>query len=78
MKTPVKLVAGRLHPLSDKEDICKKELEAYHSLSLPEGWFPCTEAKPRSHGLWSTEARMKKCKKELWEEIPQTKKHWDT
>ena len=67
-ETPVKLVADKLHPLSGKEDISKRDLEAYPSLSLPEGWFPRTEAKLRSHGLWSTEARMKKYKKELWEE----------
>ena len=67
-KTPVKLVADKLHPLSDKKDISTKDLEAFPSLSLPEGWFPQTEAKLRSHGLWSTEARMKKYKKELWED----------
>ena len=67
-KILVRLVADKLHPLSDKENICPKDLEAYPSLSLPEGWFPRTEAKLRSHGLWSTEARMKKYKKELWED----------
>ena len=34
---------------------------------LPKGWFPRTEEKLRSHGLWSTEARMKRYRKELWE-----------
>ena len=66
-KTPVKLVANKNHPLSNKKNIDKQDLEAFPSLSLPSGWFPRTEAKLRSHGLWSTEARMKKYKKELWE-----------
>ena len=66
-KTPVKLVANKHHPLANKKDICKQDLEAFPSLSLPKGWFPRTEAKLRSHGLWSTEARMKKYRKELWE-----------
>lgn len=36
-------------------------------MALPKGWFPRTEEKLRSHGLWSTEARMKRYKRELWE-----------
>ena len=66
-KSPVKLVANKNHPLANKEIIYKQDLEAFPSLSLPAGWFPRTEAKLRSHGLWSTEARMKKYKQELWE-----------
>ena len=37
-------------------------------MALPKGWFPLTEEKLRSHGLWSTEARLKKYRKELWED----------
>ena len=66
-KTPVKLVANKHHPLAKKKDICKQNLESFPALSLPTGWFPRTEANLRSHGLWSTEARMKKYKKERWE-----------
>ena len=66
-KTPVKLVANQYHPLAKKKDICKQDLESFPALSLPKGWFPRTEEKLRSHGLWSTEARMKRYKKELWE-----------
>ncbi len=66
-KTPVKLVANKHHPLAKRKNLCKEDLEAFPSLSLPQGWFPRTEAKLRSHGLWSTEARMKKYRKELWE-----------
>ncbi len=66
-KTPVKLVANEYHPLAKKKDICKQDLESFPALSLPKGWFPRTEAKLRSHGLWSTEARMKRYKRELWE-----------
>ena len=66
-KTPVKLVANEYHPLAKKKDICKQDLESFPALSLPTGWFPRTEAKLRSHGLWSTEARMKRYKKERWE-----------
>ena len=66
-KTPVKLVANEHHPLAKKKDIRKQDLAAFPSLSLPEGWFPRTEAKLRFHGLWSTETRMKKYRKELWE-----------
>lgn len=66
-RTPVKLVADKNHPLSGKEKISAKDLEAFPSLSLPRGWFPLTETKLRSHGLWSTETRMKKYKKEKWE-----------
>ena len=67
-KTPVKLVANKHHPLAKKKDICKQDLESFPALSLPKGWFPLTEKKLRSHGLWSTEARMKKYRKELWED----------
>ena len=66
-KTPVKLVANKHHPLAKKKDICKQNLESFPALSLPTGWFPRTEANLRSHGLWSTEARMKRYKKERWE-----------
>ncbi|MDB4677791.1 substrate-binding domain-containing protein [Synechococcus sp. AH-551-A21] len=66
-KTPVKLVANEHHPLANKKDICKQDLESFPALSLPQGWFPRTEEKLRSHGLWSTEARMKRYKKKLWE-----------
>ena len=66
-KTPVKLVANKQHPLAKKKDICKQDLESFPALSLPKGWFPRTEEKLRSHGLWSTEARMKRYRKELWE-----------
>ena len=66
-KTPVKLVANKHHPLANKKNICKQDLESYPSLSLPKGWFPLTEEKLRSHGLRSTEAIMKKHKKEQWE-----------
>jgi hypothetical protein len=66
-KTPVKLVANKNHPLTQKKYLCKKDLEAFPSLSLPKGWFPQTEAKLLSHGLWSTQASMKKYKKERWE-----------
>ena len=66
-KTPVKLVANKHHPLAKKKDICKQDLESFPALSLPKGWFPRTEEKLRSHGLWSTEARMKRYKRELWE-----------
>lgn len=66
-KTPVKLVANKHHPLAKKKNICKQDLESFPALSLPKGWFPITEEKLRSHGLWSTEARMKRYKKELWE-----------
>ena len=66
-KTPVKLVANEYHPLAKKKDICKQDLESFPALSLPKGWFPRTEEKLRSHGLWSTEARMKRYRKELWE-----------
>ena len=65
--TPVKLVANKHHPLAKKKGICKQDLEAFPSLSLPEGWFPRTEEKLQSHGLWSSGARMKKYKKELWD-----------
>ena len=67
-KTPVKLVANKHHPLAKKKDICKQDLESFPALSLPKGWFLLTEKKLRSHGLWSTEARMKKYRKELWED----------
>ena len=66
-KTPVKLVANKNHPLAKKKDICKQDLESFPALSLPNGWFPRTEEKLRSHGLWSTEARIKRYRKELWE-----------
>ena len=66
-KTPVKLVANKHHPLAKKKDIRKQDLESFPALSLPKGWFPRTEEKLRSHGLWSTEARMKRYRRELWE-----------
>ena len=66
-KTPVKLVAKKHHPLTKKKNICKQDLESFPALSLPKGWFPITEEKLRSHGLWSTEARMKRYRKEQWE-----------
>ncbi len=66
-KTPVKLVANKHHPLAKKKGICKQDLESFPALSLPKGWFPRTEEKLKSHGLWSTEARMKRYKRELWE-----------
>ena len=66
-KTPVKLVANEYHPLAKKKDIRKQDLESFPALSLPKGWFPRTEEKLRSHGLWSTEARMKRYRRELWE-----------
>ena len=66
-KTPVKLVANKHHPLAKKKNVRKQDLESFPALSLPKGWFPRTEQKLSSHGLWSTEARMKKYRKELWE-----------
>ena len=66
-KTPVKLVANKHHPLTLKKNLCKKDLAAFPSLSLPTGWFPQTEAILLSHGLWSAEASMKKYRKDLWE-----------
>ncbi len=66
-KTPVKLVASKDHPLAKKKGICQQDLESFPALALPKGWFPRTEEKLRSHGLWSTEARMKRYKRELWE-----------
>ncbi len=66
-KTPVKLVASKDHPLAKKKGICQQDLESFPALALPKGWFPRTEEKLRSHGLWSTEARMKRYKQELWE-----------
>ena len=67
-KTPVKLVANKHHPLAKKINICKQDLESFPALSLPKGWFPRTEEKLRSHGLWSSETRMKRYKRELWED----------
>ena len=66
-KTPVKLVANKDHPLAKKKAICQQNLESFPAMALPKGWFPRTEEKLRSHGLWSTEARMKRYKRELWE-----------
>ena len=66
-KTPVKIVANEYHPLAKKKGICQQDLESFPALALPKGWFPCTEEKLRSHGLWSTEARIKRYKRELWE-----------
>jgi hypothetical protein len=66
-KTPVKLVANKHHPLTKKKNICKQDLESFPALSLPKGWLPLAEEKLRSHGLWSTEARMKRYRKEQWE-----------
>jgi hypothetical protein len=66
-RTPIKLVANKYHPLANKKGLCKQDLESFPALSLPKGWFPRTEDKLRSHGLWSTEARMKRYKRELWE-----------
>ena len=65
---PEKLVANKHHPLAKKKDICKQDLESFPALSLSKGWFPLTEKKLRSHGLWSREARMKRYRKELWED----------
>ena len=53
--------------MTKKKNICKQDLESFPALSLPKGWFPLTEEKLRSHGLWSTEARMKRYRKEQWE-----------
>ena len=66
-KTPVYLCANNGHPLIGKEKVEREDLDDFPSLSLPSGWFPKTEAKLRSHGLWSTPARMKKYKPEKWE-----------
>ena len=66
-KTPVKLVANIHHPLATKKNISKQDLAAFPSLSLPTGWFPRTEAKLRSHGLWSSEIRMNRYTKQQWE-----------
>ena len=66
-QTPVKLVANQNHPLAGKSNLSQQDLEAFQSLALPEGWFPKTEAILRSHGLWSTEARMKRYQEERWE-----------
>ena len=66
-RTPVKLVANKNHPLVGKSNLSEQDLEAFQSLALPEGWFPKTEAILRSHGLWSTEARMKRYQEERWE-----------
>ncbi|UPM50213.1 LysR substrate-binding domain-containing protein [Synechococcus sp. A10-1-5-1] len=65
--TPVRLVANKLHPLANKKDISREDLEAFPALSLPDSWFPRTEECLRSHGLWSTEARMKRYKRHLWD-----------
>lgn len=65
--TPVRLVANKHHPLAKKKGICKQDLEAFPSLSLPKGWFPRTEEKLSSHGLWSTEAKIKKYRRDRWE-----------
>ena len=66
-KTPLRLVASKGHPLIKKESVTREDLDDFPSLSLPKGWFPKTEAKLRSHGLWSTPARMKRHKPENWE-----------
>tara|TARA_S200002703_G_scaffold44301_1_gene38681 strand:+ start:1288 stop:2187 length:900 start_codon:yes stop_codon:yes gene_type:complete len=66
-RTPVYLCAAQGHPLIKKEKVVREDLDDFPSLSLPSGWFPKTEAKLRSHGLWSTPARMKKYKPEKWE-----------
>ena len=66
-KTPVKLVANKDHALAKKKGICQQNLESFPAMALPKGWFPRTEEKLRSHGLWSTEARMKRYNRELWE-----------
>lgn len=50
-----------------QKNISKQDLAAFPSLSLPTGWFPRTEAKLKSHGLWSSEIRMKKHRNQLWE-----------
>lgn len=66
-KTPLYLVASKGHPLIGKESVAREDLDDFPSLSLPSGWFPKTEEKLRSHGLWSTPARLKKYKPEKWE-----------
>ena len=66
-RTPVHLVAHPDHPLASRQSLQQEDLEAFPSLSLPAGLFPKTEAILRSHGLWTTPARMARYKPELWE-----------
>ena len=66
-QTPVYLVASKGHPLTKLKSVAKEDLDDFPSLALPSGLFPKTERILRSHGLWSTSARMKKYKPEKWE-----------
>ena len=66
-RTPVHLVAHPGHPLSSRQSLAQEDLDPFPSLSLPSGMFPKTEAILRSHGLWTTPARMARYKPELWE-----------
>ena len=66
-QTPVYLVASKGHPLTKSTSVAREDLVDFPSLSLPSGVFPKTENILRSHGLWSTSARMKKYKPEKWE-----------
>ena len=55
------------HPLASRQSLAQEDLDPFPSLSLPSGMFPKTEAILRSHGLWTTPARMARYKPELWE-----------
>ena len=66
-QTPVYLVASKEHPLIKLKSVVREDLDDFPSLALPSELFPKTERVLRSHGLWSTSARIKKYKPEKWE-----------
>ena len=60
LREPVQLLAAPDHPLAQVRGLSCSDFEPFHSLALPPGWFPHTEAVLREQGLWSDPVRIKR------------------
>lgn len=67
-RMPTHLVVAQGHPLLEQEGpISLDDVKAYPSLALPDGAFPKVQQRLVKLGLWSSPARMKRYRQELWE-----------